>query len=88
MTLTAHQQIDSLIKWLIARAPANTTVTDDTILAEGVIVDSLEFVELLVLIENLRNESIGPEDMELDNFRTLRVIKDKFFSPGTNADSR
>jgi acyl carrier protein len=77
-------QVKTIIDWLAERAP-DAEIDEDTVLAEGVIVDSFEFVELLVLVEELRGEPIDAEDMQLENFRSLRVIIDTFLTTGETA---
>ncbi len=84
MTDTLAGQVQTITEWLAERAP-DVEIDEETVLAEGVIVDSFEFVELLVLVEELRGEPIEAEDMQLENFRTLRVIIDTFLTAGETA---
>jgi acyl carrier protein len=75
------EQIESLREWLLDHAPEGTEITEDTVLAEGILIDSFQFVELLVFLEELRDIPIDSEDMGLDNFRTLRTIIEAFLTP-------
>ncbi|MBV8931904.1 MAG: hypothetical protein JOZ47_08125 [Kutzneria sp.] len=86
MTDMLTDQVRAITQWLAERAP-DVEIDETTVLADGVLTDSFEFVELLVLVEELRGEPIPAEDMELENFRTLRTIADTFLAPKeTGAD--
>ncbi|MBV1948978.1 acyl carrier protein [Streptomyces sp. BV129] len=41
-------------------------------------VDSLAFVEFLYLLEELSGETIDPEEIDVEDFRTLRAIDKRF----------
>ena len=77
MTDPLTNQVHAITQWLTERVP-DVEIDETTVLAEGVLTDSFEFVELIVLVEELRGEPIPPEDMQLENFHTLGTIIDKF----------
>ncbi|MEO7193516.1 MAG: hypothetical protein ABIZ05_01640 [Pseudonocardiaceae bacterium] len=77
MKNTLTDQVHAITQWLTEHV-SDVEIDETTVLAEGVITDSFEFVELLVLIEELRGEPIPAEDMQLENFHTLGTIIDKF----------
>jgi acyl carrier protein len=74
--------VERLRAWLLSRCPDDAVFDDDTDLGEGIVEDSLAFVELLVLVEDLRGAPIASADIELENFRTLRTIARRFFDIG------
>lgn len=41
-------------------------------------IDSLAFVDFIFLIEELGGEPIDPEQLDVDDFRTLRAINSRF----------
>lgn len=79
----ADERIEQLREWLEQRYP-EAELTEDSDLTDGVVEDSLAFVELLVLVEDLRGAPIPAADVDLENFRTLRTIAARFFdtAPG------
>lgn len=42
-------------------------------------INSLAFVEFIFLLEELTGEPIDPEDIDVDDFRTLNAIEARFF---------
>lgn len=52
----------------------------DTELIESRILDSLRFMDFILLLETLRNKPIDIENIEIDHFRTLNAIKKHLFS--------
>jgi acyl carrier protein len=80
---TSALLVERVRDWLLDRFPGPIDLDAD--LSDGVLEDSLAFVELLVLVEDLRGEPISSSDVDLENFRTLRTIGERFFD-GTGAD--
>ncbi|MET8183324.1 acyl carrier protein [Streptomyces sp. NPDC005336] len=52
----------------------------ETDIIESRIVDSLQFVELVLYIEELRGEMLQSMDVDLNAFRTLKGIERNFLS--------
>ncbi len=67
--------------WLSARAAESFcgTVSDDTPLIESGIINSLDVVELLLLIERLRGGIINVESLKPGAFSSLNAIIHNFF---------
>ncbi len=72
---------DDLRAWLSARAAGSFcgTVDDDTPLIESGIINSLDVVELLLLIERLRGGIINVESLKPGAFSSLNAIVHNFF---------
>lgn len=54
-------------------------LTEDLDLIDSRAIDSLAFVEFIFLLEELTGEPIDPEDLNLDDFRTLKALETRFF---------
>jgi acyl carrier protein len=71
---------EQLERWLLAlerNAPVDR-IDPDADLIDGGIIDSLEFVNLLLFVEELRGRPIGSSEIRLESFRTLRRIADAY----------
>ncbi|WP_030542502.1 hypothetical protein [Streptomyces albus] len=66
--------------WILERNPDLTELRPETDIIDSRIVDSLQFVELVLFIEDLRGTALGSDDVSLDAFRTLKSIEQTFFS--------
>src|SRR5581483_3101983 len=80
-------RIEQLREWLEQRYP-DAELDEDSDLTDGVVEDSLAFVELLVLVEDLRGTPIPAADVDLENFRTLRIIAARFFDAAAEGDGQ
>lgn len=80
-------RIERLREWLEQRYP-DAELDEDSDLTDGVVEDSLAFVELLVLVEDLRGTPIPAADVDLENFRTLRIIAARFFDTAGLGDGQ
>ncbi|MEV4443564.1 acyl carrier protein [Streptomyces sp. NPDC049577] len=76
---TTASNLDQVRNWLLARAPQRDTVAPDEDLITARLVDSLSFVEFLLVIEEASGAEIDREAMDLADFRTLEAIERKFF---------
>ncbi len=85
--LPADGRIEQLREWLEQRYP-DAELDEDSDLTDGVVEDSLAFVELLVLVEDLRGTPIPAADVDLENFRTLRIIAARFFDTVAAGDGQ
>ncbi len=75
---------DPIVKvraWLLAGRPAlrSEDLDDDTDLIDSRIVDSLQFTELVLLVEQLSGRDVLSEDLDPDKLRTLSRIRQSFF---------
>ncbi|MEV5333288.1 acyl carrier protein [Streptomyces werraensis] len=68
--------------WILRRNPDLTEddVNPETDIIESRIIDSLQFVELVLHIEELRGEMMEFTAVDLDSFRTLKDIEKNFLS--------
>ncbi|MFF4604892.1 acyl carrier protein [Streptomyces sp. NPDC001339] len=66
--------------WILQRNPelGEGDLDPETDIIESQIVDSLQFVELVLHIEELRGEMLESMDVDLDSFRTLKNIEQNF----------
>ncbi|GGX90991.1 acyl carrier protein [Streptomyces anandii] len=65
--------------WILERNPDLTDLQPETDIIDSRIVDSLQFVELVLFIEDLRGTALESDDVSLDSFRTLKSIEQTFF---------
>ncbi|HZF89917.1 acyl carrier protein [Streptomyces sp.] len=72
-------QMQAVREFILGRNPSLGQVSDDLDLIDSRAINSLAFVEFLFLLEELTGEPIDPEDVDLDDFRTLNAIEARFF---------
>ncbi|MEV7807461.1 acyl carrier protein [Microbispora sp. NPDC088329] len=65
--------------FILGRNPKLGEVPDDLDLIDSRAINSLAFVEFIFLLEELTGEPIDPEELDLDDFRTLAAIQARFF---------
>ncbi|MGW1373610.1 acyl carrier protein [Streptomyces sp. NPDC002446] len=66
-------------EFILGRNPKLDQVPVELDLVDSRAINSLAFVEFIFLLEELTGESIDPEDLDLDDFRTLNAIEARFF---------
>ena len=67
---------DSLLLFVIDELLDGESIgADENLLADGV-VDSLGMTRLVLFIEETRGITISPEDLTIENFRTIAAISD------------
>ncbi|SFY19932.1 acyl carrier protein [Streptomyces atratus] len=64
--------------WILERNPELTELDPETDIIEKRIVDSLQFVELVLYVEELRGTMLQSNEVGLDSFRTLKAIEKNF----------
>lgn len=72
--------ISQVVSFIIERNPTVGTLTWDDDLIDGRAIDSLAFVDFIFLLEELGGAPIDPEGIDVDDFRTLRLINQRFLS--------
>ncbi|MFG3256164.1 acyl carrier protein [Streptomyces sp. NPDC048172] len=72
--------IEKLATWIIEKNPEMSEIPEDLDIVETRTVTSLQFVQFLRYIEDLRGSPIDPADQDIDSFRTLRAIVDTHFA--------
>lgn len=60
-------------------------IQDDSALMDDRIITSLQLVELIVFIEELRNQTLDVENLGPGVFKDLNTILDTFFGPKPHA---
>ncbi|MGW8328577.1 acyl carrier protein [Streptomyces sp. NPDC055897] len=66
-------------EFIVGRNPKLDQLSDDLDLIDSRAINSLAFVEFIFLLEELTGEPIDPEDLDLDDFRTLSALNARFF---------
>ncbi|MEV5380602.1 acyl carrier protein [Streptomyces nondiastaticus] len=74
--------MDSIRAWLAEKNPGVGEIPPDADLIENRLIDSLGFMEFIMLLESVTGRDLAVETMELSQFRTLAAIE-KNFLPGT-----
>lgn len=69
------EKIIAYLKEEISSEPIDDIDINEDLLGSG-IVDSLGMMRLVVFLEKEFQKKIGPEDMTVDNFKTVQSISD------------
>ena len=75
-------QTDLLIpvkEWIKEKKPEVTEFDLDLDLIENRIIDSLDFVELIFLLEDVTGVETDMNALSIDSFRSLNAIRENFF---------
>ena len=81
LTIPNEKILQTLKSWLL-ELECNKGLTDidpDENLIEQGLIDSLEFVNFLLLVEEQRGEEIPSIEIELEKFKTLNTILKNYF---------
>ncbi len=73
--------LQQLKDWILKRHPERDDIPADYDLIENRLIDSLTFVEFVFLLEQVSGRSIDTETLNVDDFRKLEVIDERFLSP-------
>lgn len=71
--------LTQLQNWIERVRPDIGRIAAETDLIEERVIDSLQFMNFIAYVEELRGASIQADDIDMDHFRTLSVIVNKFF---------
>ncbi|MEU3096226.1 acyl carrier protein [Streptomyces sp. NPDC006967] len=71
--------VQTVREFILGRNPQLGQVPDDLDLIDSRAINSLAFVEFIFLLEEITGEAIDPEDVNLDDFRTVKAIEARFF---------
>ena len=66
-------------EFILERNPKLDQLTGDLDLIDSRAINSLAFVEFIFLLEELTGQPVDPEEVDLDDFRTLNAIEARFF---------
>ncbi|MBQ1047302.1 phosphopantetheine-binding protein [Micromonospora sediminimaris] len=72
------EPMQAVREFILDRNPKLDKLDDDLDLIDSRAINSLAFVEFIFLLEELTGESIDPEELDLDDFRTLNAIGARF----------
>lgn len=74
-----NSHILQIKEWIISQSPETPEFDADfNLLANGVL-DSLQFLELITLIEELSGHIVDTAEINIADFLTLNAIQNKFF---------
>ena len=68
------EKIERLSDWIRANCSPETEFGVDTDLIENRLITSLQLIEFVLFVEELRGQEISDRDRDLDYFRTLRSV--------------
>ncbi|MET8694045.1 acyl carrier protein [Streptomyces bauhiniae] len=74
----SDDKLTKILTFIHQRNPEVGELKLDDDLIDRRAVDSLAFVEFLYLLEELSGETIDPEEIDVEDFRTLRAIDKRF----------
>ena len=71
-----------LRQWILehSKAPSRAELTDQTAILETGLVSSLDIVELVLFIEELRGDEIDTDDIEPEVFASVDSLWEGFFA--------
>lgn len=79
--------LGELLAWINRRlAPPGCTVTADTPLFDGGLINSMKILELIAWTERASGRPIPDRDIRMDNFATARRITQAFGREAIHAD--
>lgn len=76
----ARAGLGRILEWLVESGSSDGEITLDTDLIDNEVLTSLKFVELILLVEEVRGGEIPDAERELERFRTLRRIATHYLS--------
>ncbi|GAA3099270.1 acyl carrier protein [Streptomyces echinatus] len=79
--------IEQVRSWLLARNPEVSAIGWDEDLIDSRLIDSLDFPQLLLLLEELAGRELELTPENVVAFRTLRGIRDRVLAASPGADA-
>ncbi|MER5566045.1 acyl carrier protein [Streptomyces goshikiensis] len=67
-----------VVDWLLERNPTVEEIPEDLDLIENRLIDSLGFMEFVLLLEDLIGRELQLDQIDVDQFRTLRSLTHHF----------
>ncbi|MEV6732998.1 MULTISPECIES: acyl carrier protein [unclassified Streptomyces] len=67
-----------VVDWLRERNPTVEEIPEDLDLIENRLIDSLGFMEFILLLEDLIGRELQLDHIDVNQFRTLRSLTDHF----------
>jgi acyl carrier protein len=74
--MSSEPSLERVRQWVLSINPRLKEIGLDTELIDSRIVDSLQFIEMILLIEEIRGRDIPSNEIRPEAFRTLRAIRD------------
>jgi acyl carrier protein len=74
MTADVPTLLDQVKRWLLEKHPERDDIGLDLDLIENRVIDSLEFLDLVFLLEEIAGRELHVEAQSAQSFRTLRCI--------------
>lgn len=72
--------IDEIVEWLHARTGRTEPIPADLDLIETRLIDSLSFMEFILLLEDVIGRELDPQALSVDQFRSLNAIRAHFLN--------
>lgn len=82
------EDLKPVIDWLQMKNNDLEDIPRDLDLIENRLIDSLSFMEFILLLESLVARDIPADELSVDQFRTLDAIEVHFLQPKESASSR
>jgi acyl carrier protein len=70
--------MDAVVSFIVERNPKAAGLGPDDDLIDSRAIESLAFVDFIFLLEELGGELLDIEELDVEDFRTLRTIADRF----------
>ncbi len=74
------QQLDAVLEWLHAKNPDAGEIGMQVDLIENRLVDSLDFMEFVLLLEEISGRENLIDQLSVDHFRTLASIREQILT--------
>lgn len=75
-----EKNIEQVTNWILQYHPEIHNLPADTDLIDSRLVDSLRFMELVFLLEQLSGKNINTSTLNIDDLRTLDRIEQNFLN--------
>ena len=72
------QKLEKIKQWLLDKNPELEDIDMDIDIINNRLIDSLQFMTFLFFIEETRGKGIAADNVAIENFQTLRAIKNNF----------
>lgn len=74
------EQLELLRGWLQEANPEMSEIADDTDIIDSRVLSSLQFVEFILYIEEVRGSSIDFDQVDIESVRTLKNIEHHYLA--------
>ncbi|MFD4909665.1 holo-ACP synthase [Kitasatospora purpeofusca] len=81
---TVPTPLQRLEQWILDKNPQYTEIDPDLDLIENRLVDSLAFAEFVYLLGRLTEVPVDVQNLDIEDFRTLRRVADKYLLAGVD----